>query len=101
MSFSFEDQTNQANQAFSSVINLLKSRGALSNESFTQSIPFFSLREVSVESQIRELFQSRNDAIYSEIILQNIISQLNAAGLAMSSKLKSNTQSMSFAQIAL
>ena len=101
MSFFFEGQADQANQAFSCVINLLKSRGTLPNESFTQNIPFFSLGELSVESQIKELFQSRKDVIYSEAILQSIILQLNAAGLTISSKPRSNTQSMSFAQIVL
>ena len=98
MSLYFEEQ---ANQVFSCVINLLKSRGALSNESFIQRIPFFSLDEISIESQISELFQSRHNVIYTETILKNIIAQLNATGLEIFPEPINTAQCMNFAQIVL
>ena len=104
MSFFSEDQieqTEQVNQDFSGVIDILKSRNALPNESHPQHIPFFNLNPISIESQTKELFQSRNDISNYNAALNNIMAKLNTKNAATSPEPQTYPQSMNFAQIVL
>lgn len=90
---------------FSRIVSLLKSRNALSEDAFTETVPFFNTDAVSHEAQIRELFQSKEHLSHYQIVLQDVIAQLQAAGLTIPStpapSSHSHSHSMTFAQIIL
>jgi hypothetical protein len=90
------------NEQFYSVIERLKTQGALPKDSFQTSVSFFNFNTVTKESQVKELFQDSCDPNFYKSLLKNIVSMPeNTDSNSMTSKRLSVMQVMSFAQISL
>jgi hypothetical protein len=90
------------NEQFYSIIERLKTQGALPKDSFPTILPFFNFNAVTKESQIKELFQDSCDPNFYKSLLKNIVSlPENSDSSNMTSKRLSVMQVMSFAQISL
>jgi hypothetical protein len=89
-------------EEFYGVIERLKTQGALPRDTFVKEIPFFTFRNITKESQVKELFQDTCDPHTYKNLLKNIITNPeDASANEMISKRLSVMQVMSFAQVVL